>query len=128
MLRRWHTLTVLAVLLPAACTGPERGSAAAGGFEADFARCTPGSTFTASLAPLDVRVRYTILDAAGAGCRVSMTYESNPNPAWENQPLLLTLDPQQPFMPQVEEGIRNCMTGRDERFDCDGPLLDVLHS
>jgi hypothetical protein len=128
MLRPWHALAVVAVLLPAACSGPDRGTPATSGFEADFATCTPGSTFSASLAPLDVRVRYAIIGAAGTDCRVSMTYESNPNPAWENQPLLLTLDPQQPFMPQVQEGIGSCMTGGDDRFDCDGPLLDVIRS
>jgi ankyrin repeat protein len=96
-------------------------------FEVAFVSCTAGQTMSASMAPLDVRVRYDILGSEGSGCRISLTFESNPNPEWVEKPLLLTLDPQQPFLVQLEEGMRSCMSGRgDRRFGCAGPLLEVL--
>gem|GEM_PF-1628510 len=95
-------------------------------FQQAFETCAAGATFTSSLAELGVKVRYDILGPEGDGCRLSLTYESNPNPAWENRPLLLTLDPKSPLEAQLGEGLMICMSGGDPRFRCAGPLLEVL--
>jgi hypothetical protein len=127
MQRTRNALTGLVlVLLAAGCTQREGSSGASRDFEAAFASCAPGATFTASMAPMDVRVRYAVLEPAGDGCRVSMKYESNPNPEWEDKFLILTLNPQHAFLPQFEEGMQSCLSGGDTRFDCAGPLLEVL--
>jgi ankyrin repeat protein len=105
---------------------PTPASALPRAFEEAFASCTPGAMFTASLAELGVRVRYDIRGPEGDGCRVSMTFESNPNPAWENQPLEFTLDPSLPPEGQLQEGVMSCMSGEKRRFDCGGPLVELL--
>jgi hypothetical protein len=86
----------------------------------------PESVFDRSSPQLGVTVRYEIVGPAGDACRVSLTYVSNPNPEWERRPLLLTLDPRQPFMAEVEAGMGSCMTADKGRFNCAGPLLELL--
>jgi uncharacterized protein len=95
-------------------------------FGEDFATCTPGAFFTSSVAELGASVRYQILGPERNGCRVSLTFDSNPNPEWEDRPLLLTLDPKHGFMVQFEEGMQSCLSGGETRFDCAGPLMEVL--
>jgi mono/diheme cytochrome c family protein len=97
-----------------------------GAFVQAFEACTPGATFTASLVELGAKVRYVILETEGEGCRLSLTFESNPNPAWESKQLRLTLDPTSPLEAQLREGLMSCMTGGDPRWNCAGPLLEVL--
>jgi hypothetical protein len=53
-------------------------------------------------------------------------FESNPNPEWEDKPLLITLDPGRPFMTQMEDGLQSCGLGRGEHLHCAGPLVDLL--
>jgi ankyrin repeat protein len=128
--------TEMAALLRAAgaeeISGLEQGRNEATGpglpddFEAAFTSCTAGPTMSASLAPLDVRVRYDIVGPVDTGCRVSMTFEANPNPEWENQPLEFTLDPSRPLEGQLQEGVMSCMSGAKRRFDCGGPLMELL--
>jgi hypothetical protein len=95
-------------------------------FAAGFADCTAGSTFAASVPFLDVRVRYNVQGSQPDGCRVSMTYESNPNPDWVDKPLLLTLDSQGDFMMEITEAMERCMSTAESRFDCGGPLAQEL--
>jgi ankyrin repeat protein len=97
------------------------------GFGEAFAACTPGATFTSSLPELGAAVRYDVVGPEGARCRLSMTFEANPNPAWENTPLTFTLDPGAPFMPQLEAVMQRCLGGgRGGDYGCAGPLLELL--
>jgi ankyrin repeat protein len=88
--------------------------------------CNAGSRFDSSSPELGVGVRYEIVGQDGSGCRVAFTYESNPNPEWERKPLLLTLDPRQRFMDEIAAGLGGCASGQADRFNCAGPLLELL--
>jgi uncharacterized protein len=93
-------------------------------FAAAYAACTAGGNFESGIPQLGVR--YEILGPEDDGCRVSLTYTSNPNPEWEGKPLLLTLDPLQPFMAEIAAGMQSCAADESSRFNCGGALLDVL--
>jgi ankyrin repeat protein len=95
-------------------------------FAAAYASCTPGFVFDTANPQLGVSVRYEIVGPDGDACRVSLTYVSNPNPEWERKPLLLTLDARQPFMAEIEAGMGSCMAADAGRFNCAGPLLELL--
>jgi ankyrin repeat protein len=95
-------------------------------FAAAYAACTAGSRFDSSIPALGASVRYEIVGPEDDDCRLSMTYLSNPNPGWEGKPLLLTLDPRQRFMAEIDAGMRSCMSGEASRFNCAGPLREVL--
>lgn len=123
--------TEVAALLRAAGAGQPRNGrdkAPRDDFEVAFASCSTGASMSASQPELGVSVRYDVVGPKDDGCRVSLTFESNPNPAWEGKPLLVTLDPRQPFLAEVEEAMRSCTSGEGTRFDCGGPLMDVLGS
>jgi ankyrin repeat protein len=95
-------------------------------FAPAWAACSAGSRFDSSNPMLGASVRYEIVGPEDDDCRVSLTYTSNPNPEWEGKPLLLTLDPLEPFLAQIMAGMEQCMTGGASRFNCAGPLLEVL--
>jgi len=97
-------------------------------FEMAFASCTPGARMTASLDLLGARVRYEVRHPVENGCQVAMIFESNPNPAWVDRPLLVTLDPASRFHPQLMDAFTSCMTNADSRFNCAGPLRELLRS
>jgi hypothetical protein len=94
-------------------------------FEDGFRACERGTRFTTPEA-LGARARYDILGRVEGGCRISLTYVSNPNPDWVDRPLLLTLDHARPFLDQVMQAMTACTTGRESRFQCGGPLQELL--
>jgi hypothetical protein len=95
-------------------------------FQSAFAACTAGSRFDVANPVLGASVRYEIAGPEDGGCRVSLIYLSNPNPAWVGVPLLLTLDSRQGFTGEIEAGMRSCMSRGESRFRCAGPLLKLL--
>jgi hypothetical protein len=72
-------------------------------FEDAFGTCERATRFITPQV-LGARARYDILGVVEGGCRISLTYVSNPNPDWVDKPLLLTLDPARRFADQIMAG------------------------
>lgn len=89
-------------------------------FSERFAQCR-SETFTSSSGL--GQVQYEILGATGEGCRLSLTYAENPNPAWVGKPLTFVLDPGQPLEGQLKAAVAACLSGKGGSFQCEGPLL-----
>jgi ankyrin repeat protein len=115
-----------AVAVTAAAGAAAPGDELSRDFASAFTSCTPESGFDSANPQLGVSVRYEIVGADGDACRVSLTYASNPNPEWERKQLLLSLDPRQPFMKEIAAGMASCAAAEAGRFNCAGPLLEVL--
>jgi hypothetical protein len=96
-------------------------------FQPHFAACATDAAFTTQEV-FGARVRYQILGADGDGCRVSLTYLSNPNPRWVERPLLFTLDRTRAFSDEVVDGMTACANEPTSRFHCSGPLREVLRA
>jgi uncharacterized protein len=94
-------------------------------FQERFSTCTTGTLFITPEV-IGTQVRYEILNMEEQGCLISMTYMTIPNPGWEGKELMLTLNPNEPFLDEVMLGMNSCMTERESRFDCDGPLFEIL--
>ncbi len=92
-------------------------------FEAAFAACTPASYRTPEM--FGARARYEVIGPAEGGCRVSLTFVSNPNPQWVGKALQMTLAPDAPFIESFQSGMQACMSGQ-ARAACDGALMDLL--
>jgi hypothetical protein len=92
-------------------------------FEAAFAACTPASYRTPEM--LGARARYEVIGPAGAGCRVSLAFESNPNPQWVGKALQMTVAPDAPFIESFKNGMQACMM-RKAVAACDGALMSLL--
>ena len=92
-------------------------------FEDAFAACRP-ARFQAE--QMGIVAAYEIIEPAGDACRLSLTYERNPNPEWVGQPLYFTATPSPgaPFMDAVQQALNACVEG--EASDCDGPLYDLM--
>ncbi len=93
-------------------------------FSERFARCHPAAYRTRSR--FAGQAQYRIEGAADGGCRVRMTYRSNPNPAWTGQPLEMTLDAGRAFAPQVTMAVAYCLAhDAPGPWHCGGPLRGV---
>jgi len=92
-------------------------------FEAAFAACTQASFLTPEMA--GARAFYEVLGPAEGGCRVSLTFESNPNPQWVGKAVQMTVVPEPPFIESFKEGIQACMM-RKPGASCDGSLMNML--
>ncbi|HET7361283.1 MAG TPA: hypothetical protein VFI78_05050 [Salinimicrobium sp.] len=69
--------------------------------------------------------KYEILGKEEDGCRVKLIYLKNPNPSWENKPLICTYDNTITFKKAAKKALIAAMMGTGET-DCQGELLDLL--
>ena len=98
-------------------------------FDEAFQYCEPGVVFTteeAVGARVEYEILYSFVEEGVRGCEVSMVYRENPNPDWVDKPLRLTLDPQQPFMEEITQGLQQCVEGTPGRYACEGPLVEAM--
>ena len=73
------------------------------------------------------RARYAVVGPVGDDdCQVSLTYTSNPNPDWVDQPLTFVLDVSEPIESQLEAAISACLTATPSDFQCGGPLYETV--
>lgn len=116
----------LAALIAGEATGSGAAAASCSDqdcFEAAFAACTPASYRTPEM--FGARARYEVIGPAEGGCRVSLTFVSNPNPQWVGKALQMTLAQDAPFIESFQSGMQACMSGQAEAA-CDGALMDLL--
>ncbi len=92
-------------------------------FEAAFAACTPASFRTPKM--LGARARYEVIGPVEGGCRVSLLFESNPNPQWVGKALQMTVAPEAPFIESFQNGMNACMMHKPEAT-CEGTLMNLL--
>jgi len=92
-------------------------------FEAAFAACTPASFRTPKM--LGARARYEVIGPVEGGCRVSLLFESNPNPQWVGKALQMTVAPEAPFIESFQNGMNACMMHKPEAA-CEGTLMNLL--
>jgi len=92
-------------------------------FEAAFAACTPASYRTQKM--LGARARYEVIGPVEGGCRVSLTFVSNPNPQWVGKALQMNLAPGAPFIESFQNGMNACMMHKPEAA-CEGTLMNLL--
>ena len=92
-------------------------------FEAAFAACTPASYRTPEM--FGARARYEVIGPAEGGCRVSLVFESNPNPQWVGKALQMNLAPGAPFIESFQSGMQACMSRKAEAT-CDGALMSLI--
>lgn len=68
---------------------------------------------------------YNIMGMNEKGCEVSFVYLTNPNPAWENQPMTCTLDNTVDFQTVFQAAFTDVTSGGSS---CTGPLVDILQN
>lgn len=94
-------------------------------FAQRFAQCNKATYTTAS--HMGGKARYAIQGGDQSGCRVSITYLANPNPAWVNKPLHVVLDPGEDFEPQMKQALQSCLVNHAAgAYQCSGPLHGVI--
>lgn len=92
-------------------------------FDEKFSNCEP-AIMTASIGDW-AAVSYEITESATNGCAVTMTFTTNPNPVWENQPMYCIVDNSQDF----ESAIASTLNADLETEGiCTGPLHDIIHA
>lgn len=91
-------------------------------FAIKFKTCDPASyTIVTSMGT----AKYEILGKEEDGCRVKLIYLKNPNPNWENKPLICTYDNSIAFEKAAKKALIAAMMGMGET-DCKGELLELL--
>ena len=71
------------------------------------------------------RARYEVIGPAEGGCRVSLVFESNPNPQWVGKALQMTAAQGAPFIESFQSGMQACMSRKAEAT-CDGALMSLI--
>lgn len=93
-------------------------------FSEQFADCTAATYTTEKQA--GGQALYRILGPSDSGCQVQLQYTANPNPAWVDKQLTMTLDADQPFEPQMKKALQGCLTKNSPgAFECKGPLRGI---
>lgn len=93
-------------------------------FTRHFSDCEAATYTTEKQAA--AQAEYRIMGSSDAGCRVQFQYTTNPNPAWVDKPLTMTLDPGQPYEPQMKKALESClMEDKPGPHDCSGPLRGI---
>lgn len=72
------------------------------------------------------QAQYRIQGPSDTGCRVQLQYTANPNPAWVDKPLTVTLNPAEPFATQMKTALQACLTeDAPGAHECEGPLRGI---
>ncbi len=91
-------------------------------FQQKFAACQP-AIFQADAG--FAGVVYTIIGPATGGCKMTLKYTTNPNPAWVNKAMTCTFDNKLDFKKSVENSLLGAIKGS---VVCSGPLYTILRS
>ncbi len=89
-------------------------------FEEKFAVCEKAITVAdIGLASFS----YEIIGPVAGGCAMKVHFPTNPNPAWENQPMTCTFNNSIGFVESVQSIIG---AGKKSETTCVGPLVDIM--
>lgn len=116
-------LAALFLVAPAAAATESTQCSSQSCFKRAFRQCQPVTMMTQ--AGVGAQAKYAIEGKAADGCRLSLTFVENPNPAWVDKPMTFVLDPAGSLDEQIEAAVPACLAGSGGEFHCNGPLAGI---